>query len=342
MKAMVLRKISSFEVDNSPLQLVDMKVPVPGEKEILVRVSRCGVCHTELDEIEGRTPPLRFPIILGHQIVGRVERTGRGAKRFKEGERIGIAWIHSACGGCNYCRNGRENLCDNFIATGRDANGGYAEYTVVHEDFAYALPRIFSDSEAAPLLCAGAIGYRSLMLAGIEDGENIGLTGFGASGHLVLGILRHKYPHSKVFVFSRTISERVFASELGAYWTGDTGDESPETLRAVIDTTPAWKPLVVALRKLERGGRLIINAIRKEERDKESLLGLEYSRDLWMEKEIKSVANITRKDVEEFLALAAEIPLRPEIQEFTLTEANRALQELKERKIRGAKVLRIE
>jgi propanol-preferring alcohol dehydrogenase len=342
MKAMVLRKVANLEADKSPLQLVDMKEPVPGEEEILVRISRCAVCHTELDEIEGRTLPLHFPIILGHQIVGRVERTGREAKRFKEGERIGIAWIHSACGECNCCREGKENLCDKFMATGRDAHGGYAEYTVVHEDFAYAIPHIFSDSEAAPLLCAGAIGYRSLMLAGIEDGESIGLTGFGASAHLVLGILQHKYPHSKVFVFSRTVSERVFASELGAYWTGDTEDEPPETLHAVIDTTPAWRPLVKALRNLERGGRLVINAIRKEERDKESLLGLEYFRDLWMEKEIKSVANITRKDVDEFLILAAEIPLKPEIQEFTLAEANRALQELKERKIRGAKVLRIE
>ena len=341
MKAMVLRKVLNLETDNAPLQLVDMKEPVPGGKEMLVRVSRCAVCHTELDEIEGRTPPLHFPIILGHQIVGRVERTGREAKRFREGDRIGIAWIHSACGECNCCHKGKENLCDNFMATGRDAHGGYAEYTVVHEDFAYAIPQIFSDSEAAPLLCAGAIGYRSLMLAGIEDGENIGLTGFGASGHLVLGILRHKYPRSKVFVFSRTVSERVFAAELGAYWTGDSEEESPETLRAIIDTTPAWKPLVKALRNLESGGRLVINAIRKEEGDKESLLGLEYSRDLWMEKEIKSVANITRKDVEEFLALAAEIPLRPEIQEFTLAEANQALQELKERKIRGSKVLRI-
>jgi len=342
MKAMVLKRISNLAVDTPPLQLVDMKEPVPGEKEILVRVSRCGVCHTELDEIEGRIPPLHFPIILGHQIVGRVERSGRGAKRFKEGDRVGIAWIHSACGECTYCRKGMENLCDSFMATGRDAHGGYAEYTVVHEEFAYALPRILSDSEAAPLLCAGAIGYRSLMLAGIEDGERIGLTGFGASGHLVLGILRHKYPRSKVFVFSRTLSERVFAAELGAYWTGDTEEESPKTLHAVIDTTPAWRPLVQALRNLERGGRLVINAIRKEERDKESLLKLEYVRDLWMEKEIKSVANITRKDVEEFLALAAEIPLKPEIQEFALAEANRALQELKERNIRGAKVLRIE
>ena len=341
MKAMVLNNVLNIELDAFPLRPVEMKEPVPGEKGILVRVSRCAVCHTELDEIEGRTPPMHFPIILGHQIVGRVEGTGREAKRFKEGDRIGIAWIHSACGECRYCRKGKENLCDNFMATGRDAHGGYAEYTVVHEDFAYPIPGIFSDSEAAPLLCAGAIGYRSLRLAGIEDGESIGLTGFGASGHLVLGILRHRYPHSRVFVFSRTVSERVFAAELGAYWTGDTEEEAPQPLRAVIDTTPAWKPVVCALRNLERGGRLVINAIRKEEGDKESLLGLEYSRDLWMEKEIKSVANITRRDVEEFLTLAAEIPLKSEIQEFPLTEANRALQELKERTIRGAKVLRI-
>ncbi|HXX54094.1 MAG TPA: zinc-dependent alcohol dehydrogenase family protein [Thermodesulfovibrionales bacterium] len=342
MKAMVLSKVANLKVDSSPLQLVDMKKPVPGEKQILVRVSRCGVCHTELDEIEGRTLPSHFPIILGHQIVGKVERTGRGAKRFKEGDRVGIAWIHSACGGCHICRKGMENLCNSFLATGRDAHGGYAEYTVVHEDFAYEIPSIFSDSEAAPFLCAGAIGYRSLMLAEIADGENIGLTGFGASAHLVLGILRHKYPRSKVFVFSRTLSERVFAADLGAYWTGDIVEDSPEELHAVIDTTPAWRPFVKALKNLEKGGRLVVNAIRKEDVDKESLLKLEYARDLWMEKEIKSVANITRRDVVEFLAFAAEIPLKPEIQEFTLTEANRALQELKERRIRGAKVLRIE
>ncbi len=193
------------------------------------------------------------------------------------------------------------------MATGRDSNGGYAEYTVVPEDFAYRIPDIFSDSEAAPLLCAGAIGYRSLKLTGLQDGENIGLTGFGASGHLVLKILRFKYPNSRVFVFSRTTVEREFAGELGAFWTGDTEDEPPEKLTAIIDTTPAWKPVVKALRSLEKGGRLVINAIRKEERDKEYLLEIDYPGDLWMEKEIKSVANITRNDVEEFLSLAAGI-----------------------------------
>jgi propanol-preferring alcohol dehydrogenase len=342
MKAMVLNGVSDFKKNRQPLELIDMPLPVPGEKEILVKVTRCGVCHTELDEIAGRTTPPHFPIVLGHQIIGRVERRGSQSERFDPGERVGIAWIYSACGKCKFCLEGKENLCAKFMATGRDSNGGYAEYTVVPADFAYRIPEIFSDSEAAPLLCAGAIGYRSLKLTALKDGENIGLTGFGASGHLVLKILRYKYPNSRVFVFSRTTEEREFARELGAFWTGDTEDEPPEKLTAIIDTTPAWKPVVQALRSLERGGRLVINAIRKEERDKESLLEIDYPRDLWMEKEIKSVANITRKDVEEFLALAAEIPIRPEIQEYELDEANRALLELKERKIRGAKILRIQ
>lgn len=342
MKAMVLNRTSDFDRNRAPLELVDMPLPVLGEKEILVKVTRCGVCHTELDEIEGRTPPLHFPIILGHQIIGRVERRGSKSERFYIGERVGIAWIYSACGKCKFCLEGKENLCPEFIATGRDSNGGYAEYTVVSEDFAYRIPGILSDSEAAPLLCAGAIGYRSLKLTDLQDGENIGLTGFGASGHLVLKMVQYKYPNSRVFVFSRTMAEIEFARELGAFWTGDTEDEPPEKLASIIDTTPAWKPIVRALRNLEKGGRLVVNAIRKEERDKEFLLEIDYTRDLWMEKEIKSVANITRKDVEEFLVLSAEIPIRPEIQEYTLGEANRALLELKERKIRGAKVLRIQ
>ena len=342
MKAMVLNGVADLKRNRQPLELTDMALPVPGEKEILVKVTRCGVCHTELDEIEGRITPSRFPIVLGHQIIGRVERRGSKAERFGPGERVGIAWIYSACGRCRFCLEGNENLCADFMATGRDSNGGYAEYTVVSEDFAYRIPGVFSDSEAAPLLCAGAIGYRSLKLTGLQDGENIGLTGFGASGHLVLKMLRFKYSNSRVFVFSRTRAEREFAGELGAFWTGDSEDEPPEKLAAMIDTTPAWKPVVKAMRSLDKGGRLVINAIRKEERDNESLLEIDYSRDLWMEKEIKSVANLTRKDVEEFLALAAEIPIRPEIQEYALDEANRALLELKERKIRGAKILRIQ
>lgn len=341
MKALVLKKITNLSENRSPLELVDLPVPTPENHEILVKVTVCGVCHTELDEIEGRTPPSKLPVVPGHQIVGRVEKAGSKSGRFRTGDRIGIAWIHSSCGRCTFCKAGMENLCDDFKATGRDADGGYAEYTVAPETFAHAIPDAFTDSEAAPLLCAGAIGYRSLRLTNMKDGDNVGLTGFGASAHLVLKMVKHLYPHSSIFVFSRTENERAFAKELGAAWAGDTEEVSPKKLHAIIDTTPAWKPVVGAMKNLEKGGRLVINAIRKENRDQESLLSLDYSRDLWMEKEIKSVANITRKDVEEVLRLAAEIPIKPEIQEYPLEEANTALLELKDRKIRGAKVLRI-
>jgi propanol-preferring alcohol dehydrogenase len=342
MKAMVLNKTCRLEEDKSPLELVELPDPLPVENAILVKISTCGVCHTELDEIEGRTPPARFPIIVGHQIIGKVEKTGNRVSKFKVGERVGIGWIHSACGRCSFCLEGRENLCDRFEATGRDVDGGYAQYTTVSEDFTYKIPDLFSDSEAAPLLCAGAIGYRTLRLTELKNGENIGLWGFGASGHLVIQIIRHKYPDSQVFVFSRTEAERNFAKELGAFWVGEIEDESPEKLNCAIDTTPVWRPIVEALKNLEKGGRLIINVIRKEDIDKDYLLKLNYSHHLWLEKEIKSVANITRRDVQEFLQLAAEIPIRPEVQEFRLEEANKALIELKERKIRGAKVLRID
>ncbi len=341
MKAMILKHIARFSQNKSPLELVDLPVPVPHKNEILVKISACGVCHTELDEIEGRTSPSKFPIIPGHQIVGRVESSGIKAGKFKPGDRVGIAWIHSSCGSCKYCTSGMENLCAEFKATGRDVDGGYAEYTTVAEDYAYRIPEVFSDAEAAPLLCAGAIGYRSLRLTNLKDGDNLGLTGFGASGHLVLKMVKYKYPNSKIFVFSRTEQEQRFARELGADWTGGTNDEAPEKLHAVIDTTPAWKPVLEALKNLAPRGRLVINAIRKELFDQNSLLDLDYTRDLWMEKEIKSVANITRTDVQAFLELAALIPIKPEIQEYRLEEANTALLELKERKIRGAKVLRV-
>ncbi len=341
MKALVLKQVQDLTGTTAPLELRNLPMPVPEGGEVLVRVSVCGVCHTELDEIEGRTPPSFLPIVPGHQVVGRVERTGNRVERLRVGDRIGVAWIYSACGKCRFCRSGQENLCESFLATGRDADGGYAEYLVVPESFTYAIPGIFTDAEAAPLLCAGAIGYRSLGLAGLRNGDRLGLTGFGASGHLVLQMARHLYPQSQIFVFSRTEGERVFAQELGAAWAGATEAKAPEKLRAIIDTTPAWTPVVHALRNLEHGGRLVVNAIRKEDRDKEALLALDYPRDLWMEKEVKSVANITRKDVREFLDLAAAVPIRPEVQEYPLEKANRALRELKERKIRGAKVLRI-
>jgi propanol-preferring alcohol dehydrogenase len=342
MKAMILNQLCSLQENKAPLELVDMPDPVPGDGEILVKVLACGVCHTELDEIEGRTPPPHLPVVLGHQVVGRVQETGRAVSTFQVGDRVGIAWIYSACGKCKFCLGGNENLCHDFKATGRDANGGYAQYMTVLEDFAYRIPDAFADLEAAPLLCAGAIGYRSLRLGGLQDGQNLGLVGFGASAHLVLKMVRHQYPNAQVFVFARSEKERAFSIELGAAWAGDIIEESPEKLDCIIDTTPVWKPIVEALKNLERGGRLIINAIRKEEIDKDYLLRLDYPTHLWLEKEIKSVANVSRRDVSEFLALAAQMSIKPQVQEFALEEANEALVELKTRKIRGAKVLRIE
>ncbi len=342
MKAMTLRKIASFADNPHPLELASLPYPVSGKHELLVKVLACGVCHTELDEIEGRTPPPQLPIVLGHQVVGRVEAVGDYVTRFQPGERVGIAWIYEACGQCQYCRSGRENLCHYFRATGRDAHGGYAEYMTISEEFAYRIPDVFSDVEAAPLLCAGAVGYRALALAGLHDGQSLGLTGFGASAHLVLQMAARRFPNSPVFVFARSESERKFAAELGAAWTGDTTDTAPEKLDAIIDTTPVWTPIVEALKNLNAGGRLVINAIRKEDVDKNALTNLDYSRDLWLEKEIKSVANVTRRDVGDFLTLAAEIPLKPEVQTYALEDANQALAEMKERKVRGAKVLLID
>jgi alcohol dehydrogenase, propanol-preferring len=341
MKAMVLKRISALGPGGNPLEPVEMPAPVEGEDELLVKVSACGVCHTELDEIEGRTAPTRLPIVLGHQIVGRVERVGLSVTRFRRGDRVGVAWIHSSCGKCPYCLEGNDNLCDDFMATGRDVNGGYAEFTTVREDYAFPIPQLFSDLEAAPLLCAGTIGYRSLRLTGLKDGGVLGLTGFGASAHLAIQMALHKYPHSNIFVFARSEAERAFATELGASWVGRIEDDPPEKLHAIIDTTPAWRPIIESMKNLRKGGRLVINAIRKEESDKGSLLDLDYPSHLWLEKEVKSVANVARRDVREFLELAARIPIKPEVQVFGLEEANKALAELKESKIRGAKVLKI-
>ncbi len=341
MKALILKKIGDLQGREEPLEPVEWPLPIPKKNEMRLKIIACGVCHTELDEIEGRTPPAYLPMILGHQVVGRVESAGPGVSRVKEGDRVGVAWIYSACGQCRFCREGRENLCYGFKATGREAPGGYAEYMTVSEDFVHPLPAAFTDTEAAPLLCAGAIGYRSLALSGLKDGQNLGLAGFGASAHLVLMLAKYLYPKLKAYVFARSESEREFARQLGAAWAGEHREESPEKLDAVIDTTPVWQPVIEALKNLERGGRLVINAIRKESVDRRELAKLDYARNLWLEKEIKSVANVTRRDVREFLELAAQIPLKPQVQEYPLEEANRALRELKAGKIRGAKVLRI-
>jgi propanol-preferring alcohol dehydrogenase len=332
MKAQLLKKTSP--VEDSPLELVEVPVPQPGEKELLVKVSACGVCHTELDEIEGRLEA-NLPIILGHEIVGTVETHGPGVTRFQRGDRVGIAWIYHACGKCKFCLSGNENLCPQFQGTGCQANGGYAEYTVVSEDFAYPMPKRFTDAEAAPLLCAGAIGYRDLRLAGIKPGQTLGLFGFGASAHIVIQVA--VYRGCKVFAFTRSEEHRRLAQELGAVWTGSAEDSPPEKLEFAIDFTPVGETVPLALRALEKGGRLIMAVIRK----RNPVPPLDYTQLLWDEKEIKSVANITRTDAQEFLPLAAEIPIVPEVQEFKLEQANEVLSLLKQGKIQGAAILKM-
>ena len=355
MKAMLLREIAPLKQNETPLSLEDTPDPLPNEGEVLLRVTRCGVCHTELDEIEGRTPPPQLPVILGHQVVGTVagvqsppslELSSENQRlemldSLRTGQRVGVAWIASADGVCQYCLSGQENLCPEFKATGRDINGGYAEYMKIRADFVHPIPDSISDSEAAPLLCAGAVGYRALKLCNLRDGHSLGLTGFGGSNHIVLKTAKYKYPNSQIFVFSRNSNEREFARSLGAAWAGAIDEAPPDKLDAIIDTTPVWAPITEGLKHLKPGGRLVINAIRKEEVDKEVLLKLDYPSQLWMEKEIKSVANVTRADVREFLQLAAEANLKPDYQEFELKDANQALLEMKQGKIRGSKVLRI-
>jgi propanol-preferring alcohol dehydrogenase len=349
MKAMVLTELCEIEASGEarkrpdlplkqePLELAELPEPVPHSREILVKVSACGVCHTELDEIEGRLSPPRFPLILGHEIVGRVEALGAGATTYTVGDRVGIAWIYSSCGKCGFCLRGDENLCDRFRATGLDANGGYAQYTVISEDFAYPIPERFSDPQAAPLLCAGVIGYRALRLSGVRPGGILGLYGFGASAHIAIQVARHW--NCKVFVFTKKgqREHQDLARGLGAAWVGVTGDTPPEELDCAIDFTPVGEPVREALGVIRKGGRVVINAIRKVN----AIPQLDYAKYVWHEKEIKSVANVARRDAEEFLPLAAEIPIIPTVREFELHEANHALVLLKGGNMHGAGVLRM-
>jgi len=335
MKAMLLERIASISDNPAPLRLADVGTPRPADDEVLIRVGACGVCHTELDEIEGRTPPPKLPVIPGHQVIGRVVDRGALVARHAIGDRVGVGWIFRSSG------DDDENISDEFRATGRDADGGYAEFMVVHERYAYPIPETYSDVEAAPLLCAGGVGYRALMLCGLENGEPLGLTGFGGSGHLVLQLCQFLYPASPVYVFARSAAERDFALQLGADWAGDTGDRPPRAAAAIIDTTPAWKPVLAALAALRPGGRLVINAIRKVDTDKPLMATIDYASQLWQEKSIKSVANVTAADIEAMLRVAAQAGIRPEVTTYPLPDANRALAELAAGDVRGAKVLQV-
>lgn len=338
---MQFTRLATLEDQPEPLSLCELPRPEPGPEQVLIRVHGCGVCHTELDEIEGRTPPQQLPMTPGHQVVGEVTAEGPGCTRNLHGKRVGVAWIGHACGHCKWCRESRENLCPDFRATGRDVPGGFAEYMVIGEAFAHELPESLPDIEAAPLLCAGAVGYRALRLCDLRDGEALGLTGFGASGHLVLQMAKALYPASPLFVFARNASERKFARTMGADWAGDTKEKPPQAVDAMIDTTPAWLPVVAALQVLTPGGRLVINAIRKEDGDRDALEDLDYDRHLWREKSIRTVANVTREDVRECLELAAKGAVETTAEVLPLQKANEALQRINRGGLRGAFVLRI-
>jgi alcohol dehydrogenase, propanol-preferring len=320
-------------VDEGPLVWDDVARPEPREDEVRVAVHACGICRTDLHVVEGELEPRRSPLIPGHQIVGTVEERGRCARRFETGERVGIAWLHRTCGGCEFCTAGSENLCDRPEFTGWTVDGGYAEYVVAPEAFVYPIPDGFADLEAAPLLCAGIIGFRSLRLSGIGPGSRLGLIGFGAAAHVAIQVARHW--GAEVYAITRERRHRDLACKLGAVWAGGVAEKPPERLDAAILFAPAGELVPPALAMLRKGGVLVLGGIHMS-----PIPPLDYSL-IYHERVIRSVANNTRADGEEFLRIAAEIPISTEIQTFPLREANRALAELKHDRVRGAAVLRV-
>ena len=320
-------------VEENPLTLVDLPIPEPGPGQVRIRVRVCGVCHTDLHTVEGELELPRLPIVPGHQIVGSVDALGEGASRFQPGDRVGVAWLNWTCGECTFCRQGLENLCVRARFTGLHADGGYEEYVVVDERFAYPLPPGFSDEQAAPLLCAGIVGYRSLRLSGIQPGGNLGLYGFGASAHLVIQVARHW--DCQVYVFTRSPEHQALARQLGAVWVGRAEEQPPVPLDASVVFAPAGWIVLLALGHLRPAGTLAINAIHMS-----PIPEMPYQR-IYQERVLRSVANLTREDADQFLRLAGEIPVRTEVETFPLEEANEVLKRLKASRIRGAAVLRV-
>jgi len=331
MKACLLRAPAAIETN--PLEYAEVAAPQPKSGEVLVRVRACGVCRTDLHVIEGELPPRKSPVIPGHQVVGIVERQGENTRRFRIGDRVGVAWLHRADGTCEYCEANAENLCDNPMFTGYSVDGGYAEYIVAPEDFVYPIPEGFADEQAAPLLCAGIIGFRSLRLSGVKRGSRLGFYGFGAAAHVAIQVARHW--GVEVFASTRDARHQKLAMELGAAWAGGTFDEPPKKLDAAIVFAPAGEIVPAALKSLKKGGALILGGIHLS-----PIPSFDYQL-LYQERVIRSVANNTRKDGEDFLCVAAEIPIRTRAQMFPLGEANRALNALKNDAIPGAAVLHI-
>ncbi len=331
MKACVL--YASAAIETNPLAYADVTTPQPKSGEVLVRVRACGVCRTDLHVIEGELPPRKSPVIPGHQVVGVIEKQGEGAQRFADGARVGIAWLHRTDGTCEYCRSGAENLCDHPVFTGYSVDGGYAEWIVAAQDFVYAIPEGFDDEQAAPLLCAGIIGFRSLRLSGIKAGGRLGFYGFGAAAHVAIQVARHW--GVEVYASTRDARHQKLALELGAAWAGGTLDAPPQKLDAAIVFAPAGEIVPAALKALKKGGVLVLGGIHMS-----PIPSFSYDL-LYQERVIRSVANNTRKDGEDFLQVAAEIPIRTRVQIFPLHEANRALNALKNDAIPGAAVLRV-
>ncbi len=331
MRAMLLRAPGPVERD--PLEAVDLPAPVPGSGEVRLKISACGLCHTDLHEVEGELPPPKLPVIPGHQIVGVVDARGDGARRFTLGERVGVPWLYSTCGACVACRRGDENLCDGARFTGYHVDGGYATHAVVPEAFAYRLPRGLTDVQAAPLLCAGIIGYRALCLADVKPGERLGLFGFGASAHITIQVAR--FWGCEVWVFTRSAEHRGLAKALGASWVGGADDEPPGLLDRAISFAPAGSVIPLALAKLRKGGTLALAGIHLDK-----IPEMPYPL-LYGERTLRSVTASTRRDAEALLVLAARIPIKTEVEEFPLEKANAALQRLKASRISGAGVLRI-
>jgi propanol-preferring alcohol dehydrogenase len=331
MRAMVVHATGLAE--NSPLVLEEVPVPEPGAGEVRLRVSRCGVCHTDLHIVEGDLTPHLRPVIPGHQVVGYVDAVGTGVRSLKPGDRVGVPWLYSTCGKCIFCLHGQENLCERAQFTGYDVNGGYAEYMVAREEFVCALPTTFSDDNAAPLLCAGIIGYRAYRLSGARPGDRIGLYGFGASGHITLQFARHL--GCEVFVFTRAEAHRQLARELGAARVAAAGEPFPGKLDSAIIFAPAGQLVIDALRALRKGGTVALAGITMS-----AIPQMDYA-DLYHERVIRSVANSTRQDAREFLDLAADVPIITEVETFALEQANEALTAMKHSKLRGAGVLTI-
>jgi len=331
MKACVLE--GPAPIETNPLKFTEIREPDLAAGEILIRVNCCAVCRTDLHVVEGELPPRKSPVIPGHQVVGVVERAGKDARRFLQGSRVGVAWLHHVDGICAYCLRGQENLCDHPSFTGYTDDGGYAEYISAPEDFVYSIPEIFSDEQAAPLLCAGIIGFRSLRLSEIKSGERLGFYGFGAAAHIAIQVARHW--DVQVYASTRDARHQRLALDLGAHWAGGTLAEPPEKLDAAIIFAPAGEIVPAALKALRKGGRLVLGGIHMSQ-----IPPLDYSL-LYQERVIRSVANNTRRDGEDFLRVAAEIPVRTRVQIFPLSEANQALNSLKNDAIPGAAVLRV-